>query len=251
MKRLPDTSWSPDQPGIDSFLREAEIVDSGMIASSSNYVFLLQFETPEMEEPGFGVYKPEKGESPLWDFPPSLYKREVATYLISEALGWRLVPPTVERSEGLEHGVGSIQLFIAGDQSCTYFDLRDEHADTMRRFATFDWLTNNADRKGGHILQASDGQLWGIDHGLTLHEEEKLRTVIWDYAGEAVPDDCLVDVAALQAQLNPGQPLVESLQPYLNDSELAMLRSRAAEILGVPTFPQPPDWRRPYPWPLV
>ncbi len=251
MRGLPDSSWDPGLDGVDSLLREADVVDSGMIASSSNYVFLLEFATPELEQHGFGVYKPERGESPLWDFPPSLYKREVATYLISEALGWRLVPPTVERSEGLEHGLGSVQLFIAGDHSCTYFDLRDEHADTMRRFAAFDWLTNNADRKGGHVIQAVDGHLWGIDHGLTLHEEEKLRTVIWDYAGETVPDDCLEDIQTLLPALEEDQPLVASLGRYLSPGELGMLRARASEILGQPVFPQPPDSRRPYPWPLI
>ena len=251
MRGLPDASWDPGRPDIEELLVSAAVVDSGMIASSSNYVFLVELQAPEDAEPGYAVYKPEKGETPLWDFPPSLYKREVATYLVSRALGWELVPPTVERSEGLEHGVGSLQLFIPGDQSCTYFDLRHDHSETMRRFAAFDWLTNNADRKGGHVLQANDGHLWGIDHGLTLHVEEKLRTVIWDYAGERLPAPWLQDIAALLAQLEGENTLSTELGRYLLPEEMETLRERGAAIVREPILPAPPDWRRPYPWPLI
>ena len=121
----------------------------------------------------------------------------------------------------------------------------------MRRFAAFDWLTNNADRKGGHVLQANDGHLWGIDHGLTLHVEEKLRTVIWDYAGERLPAPWLQDIAALLAQLEGENTLSTELGRYLLPEEMETLRERGAAIVREPILPAPPDWRRPYPWPLI
>ncbi len=251
MRGFPQNSWDPDDAATERWLLEGEVRDSALIPSSSNYVFLLELAIPGIEQEGFAVYKPERGETPLWDFPPSLYKREIATYLISEALGWGLIPPTIEREDGLENGLGSLQLFIPADMGCTFFDLRDDHTEAMRQFATFDWLTNNADRKGGHLLQASDGRIWGIDHGLALHSEEKLRTVIWDYAGQPVPNAWLDQIAALAAQLENGSATRMQLAPYLEEQEIDALHMRATSILAHPVLPEPPTWRRPYPWPLI
>ena len=251
MRGFPQTSWDPNEPTVERWLLEGKVRDSALIPSSSNYVFLLELGAPGVEQSGFAVHKPERGETPLWDFPPSLYKREIATYLISEALGWGLIPPTIEREDGLENGLGSLQLFIPADMGCTFFDLRDDNADAMRRFAAFDWLTNNADRKGGHLLQASDGRIWGIDHGLALHSEEKLRTVIWDYAGQRLPNEWLDEIVALVAKLEDGGTAQEQLAPYLDEQELEALRMRAASILAHPVLPEPPTSRRPYPWPLI
>ena len=251
MDRFPTTSWGPGDEAIEERLEQAEVTDAGQIGHASNHVFLLELAHPNVEERGYAVYKPLRGETPLWDFPPQLYKREVASYRLSKALGWALIPPTVAREEGVAEGMGSLQLFIPADYRCTYFDLRHEHTETMRRFAVSAWLANNADRKGGHILQGPDDQLWGIDNGLTFHSEEKLRTVIWDYAGEAVSESELTDVAAFAARLAEDAALGADLGRYLDEEELGALRARAAEILEQRRFPEPPTWRRPYPWPLI
>ncbi len=249
MDRFPLESWDPDRPDIAPLLAESALVDSGLIPSASNYVFVLALKSAEAGR-GHAIYKPSRGEAPLWDFPPDLYLREQATYLLSEALGWGIVPPTVIREVGLEHGVGSVQLYIPHDRRCTFFDLRGRFPAEMRRFATFDWLSNNADRKGGHIILDGRNRLWAIDHGLTFHAEEKLRTVIWDYAEEPVPEPLLGDIEALLGQLDGGD-LPERLGACLDRSEIEALRARAAMILREPRFPVPPSSRRPYPWPLV
>lgn len=250
MDSFPDTAWDPDRPDIERLLRESPVADSGLIPSASNYVFVLALSGGEAGT-GYAVYKPARGEAPLWDFPPDIYRREVASYLVSEAIGWRLVPPTIIREQGLPHGVGSVQAFIPTDHGCTFFDLRDANAGMMRRLATFDWLTNNADRKGGHVLRGADGQIWGIDNALSFHVEEKLRTVIWDYAGEPVPEPLLADVAAFVEAFTPDSTLWASLSEYLERPELDQLRGRGEEILRERVFPQPPQDRRPYPWPLI
>ena len=251
MDRFPTESWSPDRPDIQQLLAEAEVVDGGLIADASNYVFLLAMESPSAGR-AHAIYKPGHGETPLWDFPPDLYRRESAAALVSAALAWHIVPPTVLREAGLPHGIGSVQLYIPHDPRCTFFDLRDAHPQEMRRFAAFDWLTNNADRKAGAILRAADGRLWAFDHGLTFHAEEKLRTVIWDYAGEPVPEPLLGDLAALHTRLDDAtDPLVEELRRLLEEEEVAALRRRAKTILHQRRFPEPPRERRPYPWPLV
>lgn len=255
MDRFPSTSWDPDRADILALLADAPVLETTAVPWSSNHVLLLRLAAGAIGEGGAGegyaIYKPLRGEAPLWDFPSGLYKREIASFLLSEALGWRLVPPTISRSEGLAHGVGALQLFIPADQTCTYFDLRDAHADVMRHFAAFDWLANNADRKGGHVLFATSGQIWGIDHGLAFHAEDKLRTVIWDYAGEPVPAPLLDDVERVAADLDTRGDATAPLHSYLDTGELQALSSRAAAILKTRHFPEPPDWRRPYPWPLI
>ena len=249
MDRFPTDSWSPTRADILSLLAQAPVVDEGLIPSASNYVFLVALEDAGAGR-GYAIYKPSRGEAPLWDFPPELHRREYASYLLSEALGWRIVPPTVVREQGLEHGVGSLQLYIPHDPDHTFFDLRDRFPEEMRRFALFDWLANNADRKGGHVILGADEQLWGIDQGLTFHVEEKLRTVIWDYAGEAVAPGLLAGVEAVAAHLPEGD-LALQLRDCLAPAELEMLRERAAAILREGRLPQPPTDRRPYPWPLI
>ena len=190
------------------------------------------------------VYKPVHGERPLWDFAPGLYLREVAAYELSEALGWRFVPETVVREGPL--GIGSLQRFVPADFSEHYFTLleRPEHHDVLKAICVFDLIVNNADRKGGHCLLGDDGRLWSVDHGLCFHADPKLRTVMWDFEGQPVPGDLVVDLARLA-----GSP-PEKMAGLLDDDECDALGARAAALVRRPLFP-PARSARPYPWPLV
>lgn len=247
---MPKQPWSADQPDIERILTEARVEESALLASGSNYVFLLEM-CHDDAGTGFAVYKPQRGEAPLSDFPDgTLFKREYASYLVSEALGWHLVPPTVIRSEGLSHGIGALQLFIEHDPSQNYFTLRDSRADEMKRIAVFDWLTNNADRKGGHCIVDRGGRLWCIDQGLTFHYDDKLRTVIWDFQGQPVPEDLVAQVSALGEKLATDQELRAQLLQLISPAEVAKLEQRIRQIETSRVFPPPPPWR-PYPWPMI
>src|SRR3990170_3172818 len=154
---MPGQSWDPDRTDILDVLREANVEEEALLAAGSNYVFLLKMQHRSAGE-GYAVYKPQRGEAPLHDFPNgTLYKREYASYQVSEALGWRIVPPTVVRERGLSSGVGALQLFVVHDPAQHYLTLKDGREEAMRRVALFDWLTNNADRKGGHCLLDAQG----------------------------------------------------------------------------------------------
>ena len=168
---------------VERVLTEGDVEVHGRIAGSSNATLLVTCRLGSEEL--LAVYKPSKGERPLWDFPGGLFRREVAAYVLSEHLGWGLVPETVERHEG-PFGPGSVQRFVHEDGTSHYFTLRDEprwHASLMRLCA-FDVVANNADRKSGHVLLAED-RLWAIDNGLCFNRRDKLRTVIWDFGGAA------------------------------------------------------------------
>lgn len=247
---MPKQPWSPDRPDILRVLAEASVEESALLASGSNYVFLLEMCHPDAGN-GYAVYKPQRGEAPLSDFPDgTLYKREYASFLVSEALGWNLVPPTVVRSDGLSHGVGALQLFIEHDPAQHYFTLRDTRPDEMKRIAVFDWLTNNADRKGGHCIVALDDRLWCIDQGLTFHYDDKLRTVIWDFQGQQVPEDLVQQVSKFGEDLRSDQELRSHLLEMLSPAELGKLEQRVQQIEAMRVFPPPPPWR-PYPWPMI
>jgi uncharacterized repeat protein (TIGR03843 family) len=215
----------------------------GRMPWSSNATFLVECALDETA--GLAVYKPLRGERPLWDFPPGLYRREIAAYRLSEALGWRLVPLTVGREGPL--GEGSLQLFVPADFEQHYFTLleRPEHGDRLQRICTFDLLLNNADRKSGHCLLGEDGLIWAIDNGLSFHVEEKLRTVIWDFGGTLIPDDLLADVRCL---LDAGP--VPGLAALLAPEEEAALAARGRALLEAGRFPVARSARG-YPWPLV
>jgi uncharacterized repeat protein (TIGR03843 family) len=191
------------------------------------------------------IYKPERGERPLWDFPPGLYKRELAAYLFSEALGWGLVPPTIVR-EG-PHGEGSFQLFIETEFEQHWFTLREDprHRERLQKICVWDFVANNADRKSGHCLLGPDNLIYGIDNGLTFHTEMKLRTVIWDYAGEPIPKAMLDD---LKRFVKDGLP--EPLADLLDAHEQQALRVRAQALADYARFPEDRSGYR-YPWPLV
>lgn len=192
-----------------------------------------------------GIYKPASGERPLWDFPTGLWRREVAAFRLAVELGWEIVPPTVGRDGPL--GPGSVQFFVPARFEEHYFTFKDVavHRRALRQLCVFDLVSNNTDRKGGHILVSDDGHLWGIDHGLSFHEEFKLRTVMWDYAGEPIDSDLVDDVASWLAA-----PPSADLSALLSDAEIDAMRERANMVVGGGRFPHDPTGRR-YPWPLV
>jgi uncharacterized repeat protein (TIGR03843 family) len=247
---MPAESWSPDLPNILDILNQSEVREEWMLAAGSNYVFLLEMSHPDAGS-GYAVYKPRRGEAPLHDFPSgTLYKREYAAYVVSEALGWHLVPPTVVREDGLPAGVGALQLFVVHDPALHFFNIKEGRDDDMRRIAVFDWLINNADRKGGHTLQDAAGRLWCIDHGITFHSDDKLRTVIWDYQGTPIPPAMVDEICDFAARLREDSELRAQISELLSADELRRLEERAAMIDQERVYPPPPLYR-PYPWPMI
>ncbi|MDP9020439.1 MAG: SCO1664 family protein [Actinomycetota bacterium] len=210
---------------------------------SSNRTFLV--EVSRGDQRMLGVYKPGRGERPLWDFPGTLYRREAAAWALSELLGWGIVPETIVRDGPL--GEGSVQRFVPADFRQHYFTLVEDtaHHDALRAICAFDLLANNADRKSGHCLLGEDGRVWAIDNGLCFHPSPKIRTVIWDFAGEPVPPRLLPDVERLADGL-PG-----ALGDLLSDDEVAGVRRRAEALCRRPVFPTPDPLAHSYPWPLV
>lgn len=236
-----------DEHAVD-FVRRAEMGDGWLHPAASNYTFVVELALGDLH--GYGVYKPEHGEAPLWDFPRGLYKRECAAYELSRLLGWQMVPPTVVRDDG-EMGIGSLQLFVPPQADSHYFELRETHRNEARRMALFDWVANNADRKGGHCFVAESGGVWAIDNGLTFHEEHKLRTVIWDFAGEKVPAGLLRDVEVLSTSLREtDSAAAKTLAGLLTPAEMEALERRTCAVLEAPVFPGPYS-RRDVPWPVL
>jgi uncharacterized repeat protein (TIGR03843 family) len=194
-----------------------------------------------------GIYKPGRGERPLWDFPRGLYRREIAAYELSRLLGWDVVPPTVMRDG--DYGPGSLQFFIDADFATHYFGFLEDETlhPQLRRMAVFDIIANNTDRKGGHVLADANRHLWGIDNGLCFNEDPKLRTVIWDFAGESVPADLIDDIVRfIEADVDALGPLCSLLSP----DEISAARRRAATLLDRGELPAPRSDHA-YPWPLV
>jgi uncharacterized repeat protein (TIGR03843 family) len=226
-------------------LTDGEMEVHGRIAGSSNATLLVTCRLGEDEL--LGVYKPAQGERPLWDFPGGLFRREVAAFVVSEALGWGLVPETVERTEG-PFGPGSVQRFVPEDGTSHYFTVRDDPKwhPTLIRMCAFDVVANNADRKSGHVLLAED-RLWAIDNGLCFNEHDKLRTVIWDFGGCPLARGDLSALERLTRDVPPG------LAHLLTPAELAQMAGRAAWLVNLAALPELVDdgeWP-PYPWPLV
>ena len=232
---------------LKSTLENGEITLTGRFTYGSNYTFLVRVNHAGQEVPA--VYKPMRGEQPLWDFPEaSLAGREVAAFLVSQALGFGFVPLTVLRDGPL--GPGSLQQFIEHNPNLHYFSFNPAERQRLRPVALFDLLINNADRKGGHILlQKRTRKLTLIDHGLCFNAEDKLRTVIWDFAGESMPPELISALETFRGLLHPG--LSKHLQPYLTPGELVALETRLEKLLGNPLFPAPPEDRRAFPYPPV
>ena len=229
-------------------LQSSEIIGGHRIPWGSNNTFMVRIDTGSQ---GYlrVIYKPRDGESPLADFPMgSLYKREYAAYVLSCALGWPRVPLTLIRNG--PYGVGSVQLFIEADPRISYFELIEEHEDEMLRFAVFDVIANNADRKGGHCLLGRDGGIWSIDHGLTFHPVFKMRTVMLELWGAPIPEPLLRDIEALPQRLKSESELAGNMEAVLTPKELAAVDSRVEVLLKDPVIPRL-NPRFNVPWPLV
>ena len=229
-----------------SLLERGKVEILGLLPRASNFTFLAR--VSDGTEQTLAVYKPRSGEAPLWDFEEgTLAAREVAAFVVADALGWPWVPPTVLR-EG-PHGLGSVQRFVAFDPDKHYLTMQRDHPDAFRRIALFDVVANNADRKSGHCLIAEDGRVFVVDHGVCFHEEPKLRTVIWDFAGEPIPPDMARDLRSLQERLRSG-PLRTRLGDLLTGREVDATAVRAEALLDAGCFPEPGPGR-PFPWPVV
>jgi hypothetical protein len=238
-------SPEPGSAGERELLEGGELELLGRMPWSSNATFLVK-----LERHGAGtlaIYKPRQGERPLWDFPRgTLCQREVAAHLVSDALGWEIVPLTILRDGPA--GVGMVQRFVEHDPEEHFFTLRDRFADVFRRFALFDVVINNADRKSGHCLRDPDDHVWGIDHGVSFHPAIKLRTVVWDYEGEEIGPAHLEGLERLGARL--AGDLGEALDGLLSGAERAALEDRLGWLCTQREFPAPLT-EYPYPWPMV
>lgn len=263
---------------FEELLTRGELTVVGRIREASNAVLLctVAYQGVSVD----CVYKPVKGERPLWDFPDgNLAQREVASYLVSEATGWGLVPATVLR-EG-PYGEGMVQRWIASPEDGTpgtgllalvegeepgegwkpvgFAEVGEGrtallvHTDDarLRRLAVLDAVINNGDRKGGHLLPGADGRLYGIDHGVTFHAEDKLRTLLWGWAGEPLTDEAREVLASLAAGLADGAPLATRLAELITGAELAAVRGRVAQLLRTGTHPEPSGQWPSIPWPPV
>ncbi|MFF5976261.1 SCO1664 family protein [Streptomyces sp. NPDC012769] len=255
-------------------LRLGELTVRGQVREASNAVLFCS--VAYAGEEAACVYKPVAGERPLWDFPDgTLAQREVAAYELSEATGWGLVPPTVLRDG--PYGEGMVQLWVEADPGAALLALVEEgepgegwkavgpaqiaedrtallvHADTpqLRRLAVLDAVINNGDRKGGHLLPTQDGRLYGIDHGVSFHVEDKLRTLLWGWAGEELTEEAAAVLEALDGRLAPGTPLAERLAGLLTAAEVDALRQRVAVLRGTGRHPVPSGQWPAIPWPPV
>lgn len=262
MSNRPDlyTALEFDQPvrlpyaAIYDALCNGEVhAEHGFMRWGSNHTILVTVTHDDNEF--MAVYKPRRGERPLWDFPDgTLCQRETASYVVSEMLGWDVVPPTVLRDG--PRGIGSVQVFINHDPQEHYFTMRQRDdfiviEDQVQRMAVFDAVVNNVDRKGGHLLIDESDKIWGIDHGLTFHPANRLRTVIWDYAGKPIAEDYLAQVQALCGMLDDQtNPQTQQLRDLLTEHEFRTMHNRVERLLERRTYPQPgPGPNRP--WPAV
>jgi hypothetical protein len=232
-------------------LRSGAMEEKGLLPYSSNHSFLVTVRDDELMLPA--VYKPQRGESPLWDFEwGSLCKRETAAYLISAALDWDLVPPTVLRDGS--RGLGSVQFFIDHDSEAHYFTANEDarYGRAFRQLSLFDFLINNADRKSGHCLIGADGRIWAIDHGICFHTEYKLRTVIWEFSCAPIEPDLRNDLESLHTQITVERgAMLRDLRTLLTSAEVTAVVRRLEYLLRTGTHPAPIPQRRNYPWPPI
>ena len=243
-----ETERKPDTPGdeLSRFLLDGVISSPLLMPQGSNDTFLVA--VSDGRQTRDAVYKPRRGERPLWDFPSgTLYKREYAAYLVAKALSWDFIPCTVIRDG--PYGVGSVQQFIDADSESNYFTLREERPGEIERIALFDHLANNADRKASHCFKDWGGRVWSIDHGITFHEDPKLRTVIWDFVGEPIPAHLMEQMAAFLTELRSAEGLTQELAELLFREEMEALDRRIDGLLESGRFPSADPYRRNVPWP--
>ncbi len=243
----PTTPPIPTEAAL-PILRNGRVKLIGQFSWGSNYTFLTRVSLGN--DSLLAVYKPARGERPLWDFPErTLARREAAAYVCSCGLGWDIVPLTVYRK--LPLGTGSLQLYIPHDPEYHYFRFSDEDVQKLRPMVVFDLLVNNADRKGSHILKDANGHIWGIDHGVCFHHEFKLRTVLWDFAGESIPQDMIDDLDRFIRRLEDPSDLGGMLEPLLRKEERNALLERARVLALDKVILEPDDRRRWYPYPPI
>lgn len=231
-------------------LERGEVRLQERFLESSNATF---FVTCLLEEEILqAVYKPEAGQTELYDFEPAtLPRREVAAWLVCRAAGWDFVPPTIHRKDGLPFGAGSLQLYIEHYPQMHYLALEENERASFRKVALFDLVVNNADRKSGHLLFGEDGRWWAIDQALCFNAMPKLRTVIWDFIGEPFSEEEVTALRRLELALQPNAELSQSLRGLLREDEIAAMRWRLQVLLKQGVFPEPEPGHRPVPWPLV
>jgi uncharacterized repeat protein (TIGR03843 family) len=242
---------NPARPGPSSYvtavLQQGDVVAGGYLPMGSNVICLTKLRLGDNEV--LAIYKPRDGESPLVDFAGgTLYRRERAAYLLSTLIGWPQVPTTVIRQGPL--GVGSFQLFVHANFDRNYFTLGQDKDDELRAIALFDVVANNADRKAGHFLLDEQDSIWVVDHGLTLHETPKLRTVIWDFSGQHIPNDLLADLRVAGEKLKDHLPASAEIRSLLSPAEFQALCDRISQVLMFGRYPEPGPLRH-YPWPPI
>jgi uncharacterized repeat protein (TIGR03843 family) len=232
-------------------LTRGEVQLQSLLPWGSNYTFLVSVTLEELQTAA--IYKPREGERPLWDFPDgTLCQREVAAFVVSQALDWFIVPPTVLRDG--PHGVGMLQFYIDCNPEEHYFTLQEETRfhDQFKQIALFDLLINNADRKSGHCLRDENDHIWAIDHGVCFAVEPKLRTVIWEFAGQPIPDRLVDNLKNFRSRLEQrDDPAIRALSHLLDKRELAVLKRRADQLAQAGCFPRPQPGYRQIPWPPV
>jgi hypothetical protein len=239
--KLASVLTNMSETSIKQVLQHGKYEIKGQFTFGSNYTFLVTVSHEGREYSA--VYKPLRGEQPLWDFPENtLAGREIAAYLISEGLGFHIVPFTTLRKNG-PYGAGSLQQYIEYDPEYHYFNFTNEDRLLLKPVVLFDLLCNNADRKGSHVFfENNTHKLYAIDHGICFHEDDKLRTVLWDFSGQKIPEELLIRLTGVKK-------LLPSLEPYLTSRELSALCSRAESIVKRGVFPRQPRDRRALPWP--
>ncbi|MDQ4058673.1 MAG: SCO1664 family protein [Actinomycetota bacterium] len=241
-------SKQPSPSEVLEVLEHGSLETLGLLPYSSNYTFLARACLAGVEIKT--VYKPRRGERPLWDFRRgTLAAREVAAFLVSEAGGFNVVPPTVMRTDA-PMGEGSVQQFIAHDPERHYFVLVEERLNDFPELAAFDIVINNADRKAGHVIEDAEGKLWAVDHGLTFNVEDKLRTVIWEFAGASLGGDAIARLEEVEVALRDARGLKGELGSLLSPEEASATLHRVEALLEAGTFPEPDSEYR-LPWPLV
>ena len=222
-------------------LLHGEFISCDLTPVGSNYTFLASLKLGD--EDAQAIYKPRDGEVPLWDFPKgTLYKREYGAYLLSQTLGWDFIPRTIVRDG--PYGIGSVQQYVEHDPRMNYYTLSEADADELRMIACFDLVANNTDRKANHVLVDGDGKLWGIDQALTFHADTKIRTVIWDFGGEPIPDTYLVQLAELVGHMDNPKGELEELLELLLPEEVQAFRKRIEWVLTERAYPGLPGRRR-------